>query len=279
MLYRITYILLLLLICIINYQCSSNKEEEFINTLQSASYSCPKFEIANEKAYGPGVHYRLRVKVIEYNNVTVDVDRLEKTINKFYKKANISVAVHKVEKLIELDTLVSYKDIFKKTSVSDTFVINVLPDNIYFVEGKYIQGVANGIPKYENTSIARPNIIMKEHALYTNITNHELGHSFGLKHTFQDLDYYNKGLNCGLGDGIPTTITPHQQLAVSTKSCKAFLPEHIEARYTEEEIHNMVYNFMSYSPYICLNTIDESQIQEIRKMFELNGRLQDCSIA
>lgn len=260
---------------------SCNKEEDKPIMLSEASYSCPQNAISNAQ-YQTDRVITYNVKVYKINGASFSKVRTASVLNakQYFGGSNIQFDFYSVEELdIDVDVM-SYRKYLREYYEQGHITLLIVPDNMLFEEnvhdGSFTHGVANGVPKPENVSAGKPTIVIRETAALNGIMGHEMGHVFGLPHTFANNDMRNKGLNCDTGDKVVDTVTPHPESGIYNESCELYLPKHLEGFYTDEEAENIVGNSMNYSPYNCMIGFSKDQHQKIRKMASINPRLQDC---
>lgn len=256
---------------------SCNKEEDKPIMLSEASYSCPQNAISNAQ-YQTDRVITYNVKVYKINGASFSKIRTASVLNaeQYFGGSNIQFDFYSVEDLKVDEELISFRDYLEDFYEHNHITLLIVSDDIIFKEESQPTGVANGIPKPENVSAGKPTIVIRETAALNGIMGHEMGHVFGLPHTFANNDMRNKGLNCDTGDKVVDTVTPHPESGIYNESCELYLPKHLEGFYTDEEAENIVGNSMNYSPYNCMIGFSKDQHQKIRKMASINPRLQDC---
>lgn len=253
-------------------------EENKVNL--SNKYACEQFKIDTEQ-YGPDNSFKFRTRIITIGTDSLELGRLTKNLDEFGRQLKFSFGIVKIESSLPCTNVrSSYNSLLENNYMPGFITIIIVCDEIRFLEegNNRVDGAALGIPTLEDPTAGKPIIFIRKSSAYTKVLHHELGHVFALSHTFKDYDTYKKGLTCDTryGDGQPDTVTPLRMGSVGEKSCDYYAPEAALKDYSKEEISNMVANIMSYSPSSCMQSFTESQIQKMRKIVELNGRLQDC---
>lgn len=211
------------------------------------------------------------------SNLTDFSSKIENTLNRKFNTGNIYFKALPTSYKTPYNTTVSFLTYLEENYDPMSIKVLIFPDSISFIEEKLkpIQGAALGIPDKDNPSTGKPILFIRESKI-NDVLNHEMGHVFGLYHTFEGNDTDNKGLNCETGDEVPTTITPDPEGSFYIHECDYFIPKHKKDKYTKEEIQNMVENPMGYAAPYCMKDLNKEQFQKIRKMVEKNSRLQDC---
>lgn len=272
----ISFIILIMSI----FSCSDNSYE--IKTNLSNSYACENFKLNSEQLYGLNKHHTFLVRLVRIGDDTINGNRLKENLRQFGDQFNISFQIGVVDIVPICGGTVSYLKTLEQYHTPGYITMVVFCDSIAFTEEKNekIQGAALGVPTLEDPTLGKPVLCIRSSVLYTKVLHHEIAHLFSLQHTFKDYDYNNKGLNCNsyIGDGQPDTVTPLRVGSVGAKSCKYYAPQEALKDYTDAEIENMVQNPMSYSSPQCLGVFEESQVEKLRKMIEVNSRLQDCIV-
>jgi len=263
------------------FTCNNSKSyEERVNL--SNQYACEQFEIKNEQ-YGVNTKHTFKVQVIVIGTDTLRLEDLEANLKDFGRQANFEFKIIKTH----FDSIctaypISYQKMLEDNYTPGLITIMIVCDHVRFEEegdGR-IDGAALGIPELDDPTKGRPILFVRSSVAYGKILHHEGSHLLGLSHTFKDYDYDNRGLNCDvrIGDGVPDTVTPIRTGSVGAESCLYYAPEAALKDYSREEIMNMVRNPQSYSPPSCMGEFTEAQVQKMRKMIEVNSRLQDCLI-
>lgn len=266
---------LFLLIALIGCQ----NEERTVTGIDS--YTCDTHKIENSH-YDDGSLIKYNIEVVTINNASFNSKRSIEILNdeKYFGGSNINFNVKKVSNFdLSVDTF-SYRELRRMFVKSHSITLIIVHDDLVFKEeeGSKIWGVAWGIPELYNPSLGKPVIVIRETATLNAILAHEMGHVFGLLHSFQNDDMTNKGLNCYSGDKIPDTVTPHRESGVVNETCELWLPDYLDGFYTDAEKHNVVENPMSYSPFNCMKGFTKAQHERIKKIASINSRLQDAEI-
>lgn len=273
LLFLFTFLSLLLIECNFN----KNKDNLLIEDVITQNYLCEQFEI-NSSNYKKDNVINYKVRLIAFNNIAVNEKLIEKNINKWFKDVNFNFKIFDIFHNKLMNPLMSCFDFLDGYYNNRYITICAIPDEYRFYEEKkiFFYGKANGIPSIKNTTKGKPVLFIRESQLYTKILMHELGHVFGLPHTFEGEDMLDRGFNCVAGDKIPDTLSPPDGLGVGKKTCEVYAPEGWENNYTMEELENAIQDPMSYSPPHCMGNFSRGQIQEMRKMASVNPRLQDA---
>lgn len=261
-----------LLFVLLFISCNSYSEEK---SIKLDEFECDTYTpLADEYSSEEVLHFKIRLLV--YGGIILSEDQIEQNLNKRFHFGNIQfkvgVPINIAEKIPD-----SFRTLHTKNYNPSYITIVVVPKDTKFLEevGKTVAGAADGVPGYpniDNVATAKPTIMIKEEMVYTDILIHEVGHVFGLLHTFQDYDYDNNGLNCDSGDFISTTITPDPDGEVLMESC-----DYKSNKYTKKtDKDNIVQNPMSYSPHYCLKDFNTQQFQRMRKIASKSPRLIDC---
>ena len=255
-------------------------DEQKVNL--SNNYACDEFKI-NSEQYGPSMKFNFRIKILVVGKDSLEVDNLRDNLNRFGDQANFYFKIMSIDyKGVCPENQVSYNKLLEDNYTPGFITIIIVCDNIRFEEEfrSRIDGAALGIPTLEDPTLGKPVLFVRNSVAYGKILHHELCHLYSGQHTFKDYDMANKGMNCETryGDGQPDTVTPLRVGSIGEQSCEYYAPEEALKDYSRDEILNMVKNPMSYSPEKCMGLFTESQIQKMRKMVEINSRLQDCII-
>lgn len=255
-----------------------NKKRE--KTLLVDSGFCPRYNENSDFTYTNNMELIFKLEVVVLREYLIDEPLLLETINKRFKKGGLGFVLTDHVYYPVTDTIMSYSKLFDDNYKGKSIQIIVIPDNLIFYENTSpnLLGRANNIPTIKNPSLAKPQLFIRESLIYTDILNHELGHVFGLFHTFHGNDTYNKGQNCDTGDQIATTITPEEGSIVYMDNCEIVLPKDVEHIYTEEDKKNMVINIESYSPDVCMTEFNDEQFARMRAIINVNSRLQDAML-
>lgn len=277
---KVIWVIGFLLIILCFTKCGLEEEPKLVDS--NSQYACPGYKIVNSN-FEPNVKIYFRVEPVVFGDVPYTEELgniLEKKLNDKYNKGNIHFKV----------TPPIYKELFSGDNSYMTYLdsyynplsirVLIISDSIRFVEERLriINGSSFGIPTIENPSTGKPIIFIRHSKLTTDLVVHEFGHVFGLFHTFEGKDVTNKGLNCDCGDEIPTTITPDPLGSFYMEGCDYYLPDGKKDDYTAEEINNIVENPMGYAREYCMKDLNKEQFQRIRKIIEVNSRLQDCIV-
>jgi len=257
--------------------CNESTDTIIVEDIIKSNYLCDNFTITLDE-YKGDVHHVFRVKPVVVGNIAFNRNRFWKNIEEFWKPYNISFILEPTSKVDKLDPNSTIKECLDGYYENGYLVALILPTGIKLSAPLNVTGQANGIPSLSNPAKGKPVFFILEEAMYTNIVNHEIGHTLGLNHTFQYNDVRNKGLNCDSGDGVPDTVTPIEGGGVGAITCKYYAPEDWIKDYTEDEIDNLVTNVMSYSHPNCITSVTEGQLQKIRAQIAINSRLQDAII-
>lgn len=225
--------------------CSSNGSHELINLLEDSNALTP---------------IKLSVQLINATsseNSSLNPKDIESELNYIFRDAMIEFNVH--SKIFFLETNHTIDTIFSDKNIKDDIIDRFNTKNhinIYIVaKGTFLNGYTNVLTEnfalYKNTSLNY--IFINEKALYNgNTIQHELGHFFGLQHTFGkspmelSTDETPNGSNCAsAGDYIcDTPADPNGKIG---KNCE-FLGLNDGSKYpVTPDIHN----FMSYYPSGC----------------------------
>lgn len=273
------YILLLITIVSLSSCNNNSKENTLIRTKDMVS-SCSIYSL-NNNSYSYNIALTFKIQPIIIGTTILDVAKLDKVINSKFEKGNVRFIINTPNYLIKPDTKLSYLDLFETEYVPGIIKVIIVSNTQEFYEDSKNNklGAADGVPTLNNPSIARPIMFIRENYIYTDIVNHELGHIFGLFHTFENNDLINKGQNCNTGDEILTTITPHPEGGIYMENCEYYLPEYLRNSYADSDKINIVENIESYSPHHCMKDFNIQQFQRMRKIVEINSRLQDCIVS
>ena len=242
-------------------------------------YACDSYKIVNSNFTSTSkIYFRVEPVVFGDNTFSeVLSNSLEKKLNDSFNAGNIYFKI----------TPPIFKDLYRGNNSYESYLedyynpiairILIIPDSIRFLEEKtkIIEGSSAGIPTIQNPSTGKPIIFIRYSQLLTDLLTHEMGHAFGLFHTFEGSDTHNKGLNCDRGDEIPTTVTPDPFGSFYMEGCDYFLPDSRKSNYTQEEVRNIVENPMGQARPYCMKDLNKEQFQRIRKIIEVNSRLQD----
>ncbi|MBW6481942.1 MAG: hypothetical protein K0B10_02665 [Vicingaceae bacterium] len=190
-------------------------------------------------------------------NNAINPKDIESELNYIFKKANISFSVHPHIHFLQsnhnIDTIFNNKNI-RDTILRQYNVKNNI--NIYIVaKGKSLNGYTNVLTEnfsiYKNTSLNY--LIINEKTILNGHTiQHELGHFFGLQHTFGkspvelSTDELPDGTNCK-ESGDYVCDTPADPNGKIDQNCK-FLGLHDGSEYP---VNPDIHNFMSYYPSHC----------------------------
>ena len=259
---------------------SCNKDSEVFNVSDAtqSAYLCDSY-IPNEDRFKSNVDIYSNIHPIVYTYKDtplpeIDFKRIEKKINKKFGKCNMYFTLSTPQYIEVRDSVISYRTDLNTEFRLGELRMSIYPKGIKFYEEGLgiIQGAANGIPSVENPSLGKPIFFIRSEKMYTDIVSHELGHVYGLYHTFQGNDHDLKGLNCDTGDKIIDTVTPPEDLAIVISTCEP-MSEAIE-KYSKEEIQNFIQNPLSYSPDQCMGDFEKTQCDRMRKIVEVNLALQ-----
>lgn len=239
---------------------------------------CEVYDLS-QNLYTPDVDVYFKIQPIIFDSELLNIEKVGNKLNDKFNEGGFYFKVLDPIYSPPVDSI-SFLNSFRDNYEPGEIRMLIFPDSTYFYEDptNKIIGAADNIPEIDNVAKAKPIFFIRRSKVYSTIIAHELGHVFGLKHTFHDNDIRNKGFNCFSGDRIKTTVTPHQQISVYTKNCKVFIPAYLKDIYSKEDIRNMVDNIESYSPENCLLKFVPEQFMRMRKILELNPRLQDCII-
>lgn len=252
--------------------------EQRVNMAEA--YACDEFRIDSEQ-YGANMRFQFRTKILVVGKDSLQVDALRENLNKFGDQVNFYFKITSIEHRDACPEVpISYNRLLEDNYTPGFITIIIVCDNVNFEEEykNRIDGAALGIPTLEDPTTGRPVLFVRSSVAYGKILHHEVSHTFGGQHTFKGYDLFEKGMTCDtrIGDGQPDTVTPLRTGSVGAKSCEYYAPIEALKDYTRDEILNMVRNPLSYSPEACMGLFTESQVQMMRKMVEVNSRLQDC---
>jgi hypothetical protein len=258
--------------------CYKFEKETPIPLTEFKAY-CEIYDL-EEQSYTNDIKIKFKIQPIVFDVKPLDVKHIENSINDKFNSGGFYFEVQEPIFKTLLDNSTSYIKLLRDNYKSSEIRMLVVPEKMILYEDEFfkVAGAADNIPELYNIAKAKPTFFIRREYIYTNINSHELGHVFGLKHTFHDQDLRNKGANCDTGDRIQNTITPHPEVSVYMSDCSIFAPNHIREIYTENELVNMAYNMESYSPEHCMIEFVPEQFMRMRKILELNPRLQDCII-
>ena len=284
--------LLIYLLAIFLVSCTTTKKvpKKVDEELSAQEMLCDIFTIDNQ-AFNSDVSVVVNVRIISYVG-EVDVVKIENVLNNDFNDMKIHFnVVESVEGVLDFTDnyvgfiyknsvqRINYNTLLMENNTSEYLDISILPDDLKLIQeihrNSVIMGAAAGVPELRNTALGYTSLFIRDNVKFTKILSHEVGHVFGLKHTFHANDLNNNGLNCGTGDGIPDTANVTSLAKVGNSTCTLYIPEVVANNLTEEQKRNIVENIMSYSPPQCLLEFTEGQAQAVRKMVEINPRIQE----
>lgn len=241
----------------------------------SENVSCSHY-IIDDPEYAPNKnrYYRVNFIGIEANEAVALANKGFNPGRIYYKLSKISMI-----KLPDTPPPYSYREVLRLNHRPGYFTIINFDGTGIQLKEEGVLGAAYSVPDIDDRgrlllNSALPVLFIRK---VDEILIHELAHNWGGKHVFQDGDIDNKGLNCFTGDDIPTTVYI-PDISVGTTTCKVYLTEEAEGKYTEKEIADYKSNYLSYSYVTCLNSFMPEQFERFRKMGQINPRIQDCEI-
>jgi len=273
------FLFLVLILFVIDSCKYSMFKEEVVSA--NEILGCPQyfFEQGSLYAYDDrNITYNL--KPVLYNNVNININKLEKYLNKGFNNTRITFNVLSPDTVLYNSKIINLEDALLHNFKYGYITMVIMPDSLLFAEElqnrvyKTIYGKADGIPEEDNVSLGRPTFIIKSTKVFTEVVYHEIGHVFSLHHTWRHNDIYNDGMNCDTGDKINDTPNIGGVELFGLNSCNVYIPSSIKERLTTEQIKELSTTYMSRAPYECTNHFSEVQIQRMHKQMEVNPLLQ-----
>lgn len=263
--------IIILLFLLLPFACS--KQDRRIVKLNEALYLCDSYEPESAQFQSDAIlNISIKPIVYIYNNkefYNINFEKIQESLNSKYELCNIKFKMEVPTYIIIINEYISFRTNLDRDFKLGELRMAIYPKGVKFIEETVgtIQGAANGIPTLANTSTGRPIFFIRYEKMYTDVVNHELGHVFGLFHTFKS------GENtCDTGDKVIDTIAPPDDLAIFVETCEG--DSKSISSYSKDEIDNFISNPMSYSPNECMTDFTIGQCQRMRKMIEVNLALQ-----
>jgi len=276
------FVFLVFLTVSIGLGCNKSqlKNIPIIEDVVDQNYICARYEI-NLSEYTSDNHFKFKVQPIVFGGASINISTVQTLLNKDFKGANISFDIKKPQVVSFIPDEIYYTEYLEDYYEPQQITILVFPKGISLKEERRgtIQGAALGIPEISNPAKGKPIVFMREEVVHTRITSHEIAHSFGIYHTFTpDPNSPILGKSCITGDLVSTTMVPIEGAGVGNKTCDYYLPESFKDTLTQTQIESIVTNIASYSPPQCMEGFDKGQFERMRKIIEINPRIQDAMI-